>query len=136
MRRCGRTLEGYIANYGDPGLDHCSGDGGRLIYDADITTLNRLRVQAGMPTVEECPEEPTPSVRMPFSAAKYTRYHRLQYVLGELLDLLKEPEQYEETGLRVVALRALATSERAVLERLLAKYTTAVLAWQDVIYPE
>lgn len=130
MRRCGRTLEGYIKSYGDPDLEFCSGSGGTLIYDADITQLNKLRQSIDLPTVTEVAPEPEPRVRMPFSAAKSNRYGRLHYVLGELLALLDEPAELEEIGLRVDALRSLATSERTVLQGLLVKYSAAVTAWQ------
>lgn len=35
----GGTLEAYIDRYGIPGTDHCYGDGGRAIYQADLLKL-------------------------------------------------------------------------------------------------
>lgn len=39
----GGTLEAYIDRYGIPGTDHCYGDGGAAIYEADELKLRIAR---------------------------------------------------------------------------------------------
>lgn len=43
IRECGGDRIGYIARYGDPGLDKCYGDGGTAIFNADMAWLERLQ---------------------------------------------------------------------------------------------
>lgn len=42
IERCGGDLLGYIAHYGDPGLERCYGNGGTQIYAADKAELDRI----------------------------------------------------------------------------------------------
>lgn len=41
----GGSLEGYIDQYGDPGLARCAGDGGTAIHKADLATLSRAEAK-------------------------------------------------------------------------------------------
>jgi hypothetical protein len=42
IARCGATLAGYIAKYGEKGEERCLGEGGRAIYEADQNALRML----------------------------------------------------------------------------------------------
>lgn len=48
VARCGSTLEGYIEHYGSKDDPDHYGDGGELIYAADIAKINALREELDM----------------------------------------------------------------------------------------